>query len=357
MIQAPAAGGEVSADAAASAELTGLVLRTEGPQPLLLMTGGDLPAEGVRVRGKAPKPMPGALAGETPLVVGDRVRVRPRKGSDEVWDIVERVERQTVLQRGEPGRPGLQAIVANVDGLVVVVALHRPEPSRYRLDRLLVLAEEAEIPAIVCLNKADLAEDDEEAAAFLDDYRRAGYQTLATSVVEGWGLPQLREVLHGRTLALVGESGAGKSSLLNALYPGVGLRVGEISAPGRGTHTTTAARLLQTPEGLIADTPGMQFLMPADVEADEVGDYFPEIYARKPDCRFPNCTHTAEADCAVLAAVATGEIGLARYESYVELRDELDIAIRRNRDLFHRTRRQAAARAVGLPGQRAPRRG
>jgi len=326
----------------AFAEARGVILRTEGPQPLALVTGPGLPERGVEARCHVPRPLPGAEPNETALTVGDRVWLRPR-GHD-TYEIVRREARASALQRGDPSRPGTQVIVANVDQVVVVVALHRPEPSRYRLDRLLVLAGQSEVPAVVCLNKVDLAEAEADADDFVADYRAAGYDTLITSVHRGVGLAELRERLRGRTTALVGESGVGKSSLLNALYPGLSLRVGVVSAPGRGTHTTTAARLLPTPDGFIADTPGIQFLLPIGLEPEELGDFFPEIHAIAAHCRFPNCSHIRELGCVVLEAVESGRLSEARWQSYVQLYEDLAEAKRRRPSVVYQARRAAAGR-------------
>ncbi len=238
-----------------------------------------------------------------------------------------------------PAGPGLGAIdevlprrnvlsrppVANVDQVVVVFAFHEPELNLALVDRFLLLVAASDLPAALCLNKVDLA-----GAGEVDEvgkvYRKLGYPFVAVSARTGQGLGSLRELFAGRTSVLAGPSGVGKSSLLNALEPGLDLRTGDVSAKvRRGTHTTRHVSLLKAGEsGYVADTPGFTQL---DLPAIKPGDlpwFYPEMVDRLPECRFRGCLHRAEPDCAVKAAVASGEIDAGRYERYLSLLKEVE---------------------------------
>jgi len=258
------------------------------------------------------------------VVVGDRVEVE-RHGDGSIT--IESVRpRASELARRAPGHGGRRAkvIVANVDQLVVVFAAAQPEPRLRMLDRFLVLAEANELPAVIVVNKVDLVGEAEARARFAD-YEAAGYRVLCTSTVDGRGLEELREVLCGRTSALTGPSGVGKSSLLNALEPGLGLRTAEISAAVmKGRHTTVTAVLIPLRcGGYVADTPGLREVGLWGVPLEELDLCFPEFRPYLEECRFGgSCTHVHEPGCAVRAAVEAGELSAARYESYRALRME-----------------------------------
>ena len=214
-------------------------------------------------------------------------------------------------------------MAANVDQLAIVVSTTRPEPDLYMLDRLLAVAELNDLdPCIVC-NKADLSDG---LPADLDLYRTIGYTVLSTSVKSGTGMEQLRGLLEGRTTVLAGSSGVGKSSLLNALMPGLELRVGDVGEKkGRGRHTTTSAQLIPLDdETYIADTPGIQHFVPTGVGVATVGHAFRELRPFLGECRFADCRHRSEPGCPVLEAVANGEIDTRRYESYMTILAEAE---------------------------------
>lgn len=258
------------------------------------------------------------------VVAGDRVEVKRHADGSITIESVR--QRASELARRAPGRGGRRAkvIVANVDQLVVVFAAAHPEPRLRMLDRFLVLAEANELPAVVVVNKVDLV-DEAEARARFADYETAGYPVLYTSTVDARGLDELREVLCGRTSALAGPSGVGKSSLLNALEPGLGLRTAEISeAVRKGRHTTVTAELVPLRcGGYVADTPGLREVGLWGVPLEELDLCFPEFRPYRGECRFGgSCTHIHEPGCAVRAAVEAGEVSAARYESYRALREE-----------------------------------
>jgi ribosome biogenesis GTPase len=296
--------------------LEGLVVRTESGHHRVLA------GEQVIVC-RAPKSL---LMGErttsTAVVIGDKVRVR--RLTDTTGMIEEILERRNELVRGAAGGSRyLDVIAANLDELIVVHSLREPDLNLGRLDRFLLIAEAAEIPAVVCLNKVDLArgEFDREAAI----YEAAGYPVILTSATEVVGVDVLRELLIGKTTAMVGPSGVGKSSLLNDIQPGLRLRTAEISeSTGKGRHTTTTAELLAlTDGGWVADTPGLRELAIRDVEPEDLAWLFPEFRPLAPQCRFADCTHREEPGCAVREAVGRGEIAPERYRSYGRVYEDL----------------------------------
>ncbi len=264
----------------------------------------------------------GERTATNPLAVGDRVAARATGGEQGV--IEEILPRRNELARTAPGRDALKhVLVANLDQILVVSAQREPPPSLPRLDRLLLIAEQAEIPALVVASKIDL-DDPAAAAALYAPYRAAGYPVLLTSVATGEGVAAVRDVLKDRVSALIGPSGVGKSSLLNAVQPGLRLRAGEVSErTGKGRHTTTVAELLALDEGgYVADTPGLRGIEPYDLDPEMLEEYFPEMRLYLGQCRFAPCTHLHEPGCAVRAAVAAGAIAESRYASYVKLYEE-----------------------------------
>ncbi len=273
-------------------------------------------------------PMRGrAKRGEMKLAVGDEVLLERDTGA-EPWVIAEILPRRTALVRRAPGgAQGTRVVAANVDQVVVVFAVTRPEPHPRMLDRFLVIAESNDIPARIVFNKIDLA-DTARADALARDYERAGYPVHRTSVRERVGLDALHAVFVGRISALTGPSGVGKSSLLNALYPVLDLRVGEISAlVQKGRHTTVGASLHALPDGgYVMDTPGLREvgLWQGTLDVSELDRCFPEFGPYRTTCRFANCAHLVEPGCAVRAAVEREDVSAARYDSYARLYGEIE---------------------------------
>ncbi|HEY6830453.1 MAG TPA: ribosome small subunit-dependent GTPase A [Gemmatimonadaceae bacterium] len=269
-------------------------------------------------------------ASKTPkLAVGDDVMLEQgeRGGS---WAIAEILPRRSKLARREPGGgQGERIVAANVDQVVVMFAAAKPEPHRRMLDRFLVIAESNELTPRIVINKVDLVGDDVARERFAA-YERAGYAVYYTSVKDGRTLDGLRSVLAGRRSVVTGPSGVGKSSLLNELFPGSNLRVGAISeSVNKGRHTTVGAAMLpivSESDGYVIDTPGLREIGLWSVPAEQLGRCFPEIRAVQDQCRFADCRHIAEPDCAVTAAVRGGAIDPDRYDSYVRLLAELDEA-------------------------------
>jgi ribosome biogenesis GTPase len=243
---------------------------------------------------------------------------------------VERVHpRRSVLARRRAtsghGARRAQPIAANVDQVVVVAAARDPEPSARMLDRFLVIAEANGLPSVLVVNKAEL---DRPAVALLQQrYAHSGYQVLPTSVKAPEGLPALRDLLRGRESVFTGASGVGKSSLLNALEPGLKLRIGAISEKWRtGTHTTRAAELVPLAlGGYVVDTPGMREVGAWGIAPDELGACFPEFRPFLDRCRFDNCRHLAEPGCAVREAARAGLVDPDRLVSYERIYEEISV--------------------------------
>ena len=250
------------------------------------------------------------------LVTGDRVVWRADNQQSGV--IVALQPRRTELYRPDH-RGQLKPVAANVDRLVIVFAA-LPQPHRNLIDRYLVAAEQAQLEPLLVLNKADLLELPEHAEirTWLDDYAALGYRTLCLSATAGDGLDTLRRELRGHVNVFVGQSGVGKSSLINALLPDADLRVGALSEmTGKGTHTTTTARLFHFPEGGdLIDSPGIREFGLMHISHEDLLDGFIEFRPFLGHCRFRDCQHLHEPGCALLAAVASGAISPGRMNSY-----------------------------------------
>lgn len=264
--------------------------------------------------------------------IGDRVTITPGPDGS---GVIERVHpRDRVLSRADHagGRSAelqgrQQVLIANADQAVFILAAAEPAPNPRALDRLIVAAEKGRIPHIhIVCNKIDLLPSPDEARAIFDLYERLGYPVLYTSAVTGQGVDALRDLLTGQISVLAGPSGVGKTSLLNAIQPGLGLRVSEVSqATAKGRHTTVHRELFKLNSGgYVADTPGIRAIGIWDVEPHELEAYFVDIAPYVADCKFPDCTHTHEPGCAVRAAVRRGEIALQRYRSFLRLRQEIE---------------------------------
>lgn len=272
------------------------------------------------------------------VATGDRVWIRPAPtfeskapsaGAEETaptdvpnvlpegW--IERIEpRHGLLTRASRGRE--HVLVANVDQVVFVVSLVEPELKPHLIDRYLASAEQGNIRPLLCLNKADLIEP-AHYQSLIGLYSQLGVPTLLTSAADGTGMARLRERLRGRETVFSGQSGVGKSSLLNAIQPGLGLRVREVSeGTQKGRHTTTAAELIRLDfGGWVVDTPGVRQFQLWDLLPEEMEGFFPEFRPFVPLCGYPDCTHTHEDRCAIKRAVARRQISISRYTSYLGL--------------------------------------
>lgn len=252
------------------------------------------------------------------IAAGDRVVIRP---SDKTTGVIERIEpRRSTLTR-EVGRTA-QIIVANVDQAVIVASASDPPLKPTLIDRFLVSCGVGGVRGIVCVNKSDTI-DPVRLQPLIGQYARIGFEVLLTSAESGAGIDRLRQLLTGKSSVFTGQSGVGKSSLLNRMQPGLGLRTATVSGDtGKGRHTTRVAELIPLQcGGWMVDTPGVRQFRLWSVDTEDVEAYFPEFRPWVAYCKFADCTHTHETDCAVLSAVQHGLISALRYESYMRIRE------------------------------------
>lgn len=288
-----------------------------------------------RVRGRLRQ---GPKEAQTIVVAGDRVRVSLVAGNvapgiaggeavvEEVLARRNRISRMAARRNG--GRVE-QVLMANLDQLVVVQSVRDPEPQTGFVDRLLAAALRFGVHGVVVLNKVDLVRDDAERTRELAHwgwYRRLDHVVIGASVATGEGLPELSALLAGKVTLLLGASGVGKSSLLNVLYPGLGLRVNDVTdRTGLGRHTTTHTELHAVPGGgYIADSPGLRGFDPWDIAPVDIRAYFPDLEQEALSCRFRGCLHRDEPGCGVKDAVARGTLPAWRHEAYLALLRDLE---------------------------------
>jgi ribosome biogenesis GTPase len=258
-----------------------------------------------------------------PVAVGDLVTVLVNTdGSAYITDIAQR--RNYIIRRASNLSKEASILAANLDGAMLVASLKHPTTSTNFIDRFLATAEAYRVDATLVINKTDLLDEPEdrellEAVGYL--YRSIGYRVIELSTVTGEGLDAVREALANKTTLVSGNSGVGKSTLINALIPGLDLKTAAISdVHDQGTHTTTFSEMFRLPfGGWIIDTPGVRGFGTIEMTANEVSHYFPEIFKRSANCRFGNCTHTHEPGCAVLQALENQEISQSRYNSYISI--------------------------------------
>jgi len=275
-----------------------------------------------------------SIEDRSPVVVGDRVtfhKVAETTGRIEEGVIEQVHPRQTALKRCDGRRT--HVIAANVDQVIVVQSIREPKFKKHLFDRYLVAAHAGGLDAAVCVNKIDL-DPGGETEAIVEKYQRLGYRALATSAAAGLGLDALRQAMAGKVTLMAGQSGVGKSTLRNALHPGLRLPTAPVSGTSeKGRHTTTTAVWLKLDfGGAVVDTPGIRALDVAMIPLNELETHFVEFVDRVRHCKFPNCVHIHEEGCAILAALDADEIDPDRYDSYVELFYELSETSRRQRE-------------------------
>ena len=261
-----------------------------------------------------------------PVAVGDRVEISINPDGNAFITAIEPRENY-IIRRASNLSKESHIIAANIDRAFLVVTLFHPVTSTTFIDRFLATAEAYRVPVTIVINKIDLLDSDEEkeyleAVTYL--YRSIGYDVMEVSAAHGDGVDELREKLSGKVSLFSGNSGVGKSTLINALMPGLELRTAEISENhDTGMHTTTFSEMFPLPEGgWIIDTPGVKGFGTIDFEKNEIAHFFPEIFEKSHDCRYNNCTHTHEPGCAVLDALENNLIAQSRYNSYLSILDD-----------------------------------
>ena len=294
---------------------TATVVRATGSWYDVLHDGAMLRC---RIRGKLRLK---GVRSTNPVVVGDEAVCEADGGDCVIVDIVPR--RNYVIRRASNLSKESHIIAANVDQALLMVTLRSPETPKEFADRFLVTCEAYKVPAAILLSKIDL-QDAEAVAEFRAVYEGAGYRVLEVSAKEGRGVEEVRKLLAGRTTLVSGNSGVGKSTLIQTIDPSLDIRTGEISdSHHKGRHTTTFSTMYPLAEGgAVIDTPGIKGFGLLDIDDAELWHYFPEMMRVAPGCRFYNCTHTHEPGCAVVEAVKTGEIAWSRYESYLKILDD-----------------------------------
>lgn len=300
--------------------ILGLVLKSTGSWYEVLADGVRYQC---RIRGKLRLK---GVRSTNPVVVGDWVRFESDEQGGYVISAIE-PRRNYIIRRASNLSKESHIIASNIDQALLVVTLFSPETAMEFVDRFLVTCEAYKVPVTILLAKIDLARRHPEAVEeFYSIYEKAGYRIIEISATEGEGVDEVRELLHGKTTLLSGNSGVGKSTLVAAVEPGLDIKTGEISqSHHKGKHTTTFSTMYPLAEGgYIIDTPGIKGFGLIDIDDAELAHYFPEMMRYLPDCRFYNCSHTHEPGCAVVEAVKRGEIAYPRYESYLKIMDEDD---------------------------------
>ena len=262
-----------------------------------------------------------------PVAVGDRVEIiRNQEGTAFISAIEDR--RNYIIRKSQNLSKQSHIIAANVDQAFLIVTVNYPRTSTTFIDRFLASAEAYSVPVVLVFNKTDLLSEKERhyQDMMMTLYETVGYQCVAISAEKGDGVDTLLPLLHDKITLLSGNSGVGKSTLINRILPGVNLRTAEISdSHNTGMHTTTFSEMLLLPDGgYIIDTPGIKGFGTFNMEPEEISGFFKEIFRFSKDCRFNNCTHTHEPGCAVIKAVEDHYIAASRYQSYLSMLNDKD---------------------------------
>ncbi|MBP6335413.1 MAG: ribosome small subunit-dependent GTPase A [Bacteroidia bacterium] len=302
----------------------GLVIKSTGSQYLVRFEDGTILL--CRIRGNLRLK---DFEATNPITVGDHVDVEWKKG-DDVGQITELHSRKNyIIRKSVKLSRQVQILAANIDRAFVVATPMLPKTSLGFIDRFLATAEAYSIPAGIIWNKSDIFDDEiwEYVTQTKELYESIGYTVFCVSAVNGFGFNSLREEMKGKVNLFSGHSGVGKSSLINALIPGLSLKTAAISTQHlKGKHTTTFAEMHILPEGgYIIDTPGIREFGMIDFDTYEVSHFFPEIFRVSKNCQYGNCIHLNELDCAVKKAVESGEIASSRFDSYLSILTKQDV--------------------------------
>ena len=297
--------------------MQGLVIKNTGSWYTVLTDDGqllDCKVKGnFRIKG---------IRSTNPVAVGDRVTVGEGNWITEIAD-----RRNYIIRKSINLSKQSHILAANVDQALLIITVSKPETSTTFIDRFLASAEAYRVPVILVFNKTDLLSDDERRyqQLMIQLYETIGYECHAISAQTGDGVDALRDVLQGKITLLSGNSGVGKSTLINRLIPHANLRTADISdAHQTGMHTTTFSEMIPMGGGWVIDTPGIKGFGTFDMEREELTSYFREIFEFSKQCRFSDCTHTHEPGCAVLKAVEDHYIAQSRYQSYLSMLDDKD---------------------------------
>lgn len=300
--------------------MKGLVVKNTGSWYVVKLENGSI--ENCKIKGNFRLK---GIRTTNPVAVGDNVEVQVKDGASYIVGIETR--RNYIIRKASNLSKESQILASNIDQALLIVTLKEPITNLTFIDRFLATAEAYNVPVVMVINKVDLLTDEDD-RAYLNGvrnlYETIGYKVITMNALAGDGLSELKEALIGKVTLLSGNSGVGKSSIINLVLPGLNLKTGSVSESHHtGMHTTTFSEMFELPEGgCVIDTPGVKGFGTIDFDKAEVAHYFKEIFSISADCRYNNCTHTHEPGCAVLDAVENHYISQSRYQSYLSILED-----------------------------------